>query len=246
MNIIEITKNIINNCPFISSFSNGIHIDYTENKNGDFGLYSVNDELVKESITGEQYRRHSFILYANHQSINDYDRINNSTFLLDFGYWLETQKGETAKVYPNRAAYITKINSANAMVFDVPTEDINDGCTYQIQIYVNYTVTNSEYVDPDDEPDDDPGTDPGENPEPDDGYPHIEVRGYEVIGADSSFTIQYVNSNGELTHVPEEAVQVSIKHTGPFYIKQGMLENFYEPLPNGNGKVAVILNLPVY
>lgn len=35
---------------------------------------------------------------------------------------------------------ITKISCANAMIFDVPTGDINDGVRYQMQIAVTYTI----------------------------------------------------------------------------------------------------------
>ena len=140
MNIIEKTKSIINECPNISSFSNGIHIDYTENVNGQYGIYSTNDAIIKEDIFGGQLRRHSFILYANNQSYTDYDRLNNSTFLLEMGYWLETQKGATVDITDTKTGKITKMYSSNAMVFDVIGDDINDGCTYQVQIYVEYYV----------------------------------------------------------------------------------------------------------
>lgn len=151
MNIIELMKNIINEYPGIDEFSNNIHIDYTENVNGDFGIYSVDDSLIKKTIVGDEYRRHSFVLYANNQTVNDYDRLNNSTFLLQLGSWLERQKdltfvfvtGFDSENNPiEKTATVTKITTANAMLFSVPSGNINNGCTYHIQIYIEYKINN--------------------------------------------------------------------------------------------------------
>lgn len=163
MNIIELVKEIITNYPKISEFTNEINVEFTEDTPTNFGLSSTGDRLIKEDILGNQTRQHNFVLYALNQSYNNYDRLSNSTFLLDFSYWLEhtaINQAVTSVVdgfgtsypdgeYPSDSTFpihsglkgkLIKMSSANAMLYMVPTGDINDGVTYQIQIYAQYTI----------------------------------------------------------------------------------------------------------
>lgn len=143
MNILEKVKEILTEYPRMSEFCNGIHTDFTENKPGNFGLYPNGDTVLKTDILGGQKRKHSFVLYANNQSFNDFGRIANSTFLLELAYWLETVKNVPITVTvgtEEREGTITKMSSANGMMFAAPTGDINDGVTYQLQIYAEYSV----------------------------------------------------------------------------------------------------------
>lgn len=143
MNILEKVKEILTEYPKMSEFCNGIHTDFTENKPGNFGLYPNGDTVLKTDILGGQKRKHSFVLYANNQSFNDFERIANSTFLLELAYWLETVKNVPITVTvgtEEREGTITKMSSANGMMFAAPTGDINDGVTYQLQIYAEYSV----------------------------------------------------------------------------------------------------------
>lgn len=143
MNILEKVKEILTEYPKISEFCNGIHTDFTENKPGNFGLYPNGDAVLKTDILGGQKRKHSFVLYANNQSFNDFERIANSTFLLELAYWLETVKNVPITVTvgnEEREGIVTKMSSANGMMFAAPTGDINDGVTYQLQIYAEYKV----------------------------------------------------------------------------------------------------------
>lgn len=143
MNILEKVKEILTEYPKMSEFCNGIHTDFTENKPGNFGLYPNGDTVLKTDILGGQKRKHSFVMYANNQSFNDFERIANSTFLLELAYWLETVKNVPITVTvgtEEREGTITKLSSANGMMFAAPTGDINDGVTYQLQIYAEYKV----------------------------------------------------------------------------------------------------------
>lgn len=143
MNILEKVKEILTEYPKMSEFCNGIHTDFTENKPGNFGLYPNGDTVLKTDILGGQKRKHSFVMYANNQSFNDFERIANSTFLLELAYWLETVKNVPITVTvgtEEREGTITKMSSANGMMFAAPTGDINDGVTYQLQIYAEYSV----------------------------------------------------------------------------------------------------------
>lgn len=144
MNIIELVKSILNTFPKILEFSNDIHVDYTDPGPVNFGLSSTGDQLVKEDILGNQIRVHNFVLYAINQAFTDYDRLANSTFLLDLTYWLErAAKEQPIEVTINEqtvSGKLTKLSSANGMLYDIPTGDINDGVTYQIQIYAQYSL----------------------------------------------------------------------------------------------------------
>ena len=143
MNILEKVKEILTEYPKMSEFCNGIHTDFTENKPGNFGLYPNGDTVLKTDILGGQKRKHSFVLYANNQSFTDFERLANSTFLLELSYWLESIKGVDLTVSDGSAEHPGKLlglTSANGMLYNIPTGDINDGVTYQLQIYADYSV----------------------------------------------------------------------------------------------------------
>lgn len=142
MNIIELVKQILTDYPRISEFTNEINVDFTDGTPTNFGLSSTGDQLVREDILGNQIRRHNFVLYALNQSFTNYDRLANSTFLLDLTYWLgQYNQEDQIEVTINDKTVSGKLlglSSANAMLYMVPTGDINDGVTYQIQIYAQY------------------------------------------------------------------------------------------------------------
>ena len=144
MNVIELVKQILTDYPRILEFTNEIKVDFTDDTPTSFGLSSVGDQLIKEDILGNQIRRHNFVLYALNQSFTDYDRLANSTFLLDLTYWLEQYRNnDPIEVTINNKTVFGKLlglSSANAMLYMVPTGDINDGVTYQIQIYAQYSL----------------------------------------------------------------------------------------------------------
>lgn len=148
MNIIEYVKQTLTNYPKISEFTNDIHVDFTEDEPTNFGLYSVGDTLLREDILGNQERQHNFILYAVNQSYTNYDRLVNSTFLLDLAYWLERHKAtENLEVVIDDKTYqgkLKSLSSANGMLYQVINGDINSGVMYQIQIYAQYTIESEE------------------------------------------------------------------------------------------------------
>ena len=148
MNIIELVRQILTDYPKITEFTNEINIDFTDDTPTNFGLSSVGDQKISEDILGNQIRQHNFVLYALNQSYTNYDRLANSTFLLDLTYWLEQYKHEDPiEVTINDktvSGKLLKLSSANAMLYMVPTGDINDGVTYQIQIYAQYFIESEE------------------------------------------------------------------------------------------------------
>ena len=132
------------NYPKISEFTNNVSIDFTEDEPNNYGLYSTGDTLISEDILGNRIRQHNFVLYAVNQSYNDYDRLANSTFLLDLAYWLEKYKSNVElEVEIDNITYhgnLKSLSSANGMMYEIHNDDINNGITYQIQIYAQYTL----------------------------------------------------------------------------------------------------------
>ena len=144
MNIIEKVREIIANYKDISKFTNDVHVDFTEENAVNYGLSSTGDTLINGDILGNQKRQHNFVLYARMDAFEDYNRLANSTFLLDLNYWLEKQKGQEITANDKKGE-ITKIWSANGMLYDIPNGDINAGVIYQLQIYAEYKLKGEEW-----------------------------------------------------------------------------------------------------
>ncbi len=139
-------KKVLTDYPHISDFINGeVHVDFTEESDNVYGISSTNDSLLKKDILGNQTRTNNMVLYATNQSANDFDRLNNSTFLLDLGYYLETVKGQEVTATINdveMSGHIQSVSIANAMAWG-KSED-GQYITYQLQIKVNYTLGSEE------------------------------------------------------------------------------------------------------
>lgn len=142
MNIIELVKQRLSEFPQISTLNNGVNVDFTEGNSGYCGLYPTGDQLLKEDILGNQDRQHNFVLYANFDGINDYQRLANSTFLLDLAYWLEQAAvGQSIEVTINEqtvSGTLKKLSSANGMLYGYKEDTLSGPVTYQIQLYAQY------------------------------------------------------------------------------------------------------------
>lgn len=142
MNIIELLKQVLSSFPKIAELNQGISIDFTESEPDNCGLYPNGDQILKEDVAGNQDRQHNFVLYARFQSFVDYDRLANSTFLLELAYWLEhaanEQKIEITINDKTVTGTLTKLSSANGMLFGYDTENLSGPVTYQLQIYAQY------------------------------------------------------------------------------------------------------------
>lgn len=137
--IIETVKTLLNSYEAMSEFCNKINYDFAENTAKTYGLYSTGDHLINTDVLGGENRRHNFVLYACNQPIGNYERLEQSEFLLNFGYWLSQQKGISVTAN-GKAGIIKKLSCENAMLYSVPTGDIKDGVTYQVQLYADYYI----------------------------------------------------------------------------------------------------------
>lgn len=133
MNIIEKVKEILKEYPKISEFVNDIHIDFTDSESKSYGLSSIGDTLLKKDILDNQIRQHNFVLYARAEAYEDFDRLQNSNFLLELNYWLEKQKNIEID-----GGKIISLSSANGMLYEIPNSDLTNGVLYQLQIYAEY------------------------------------------------------------------------------------------------------------
>ena len=138
MDIVTKVKALLTSCPYMSEFTGGIDVDYTENTIGAFGMYSNGDSLESTDVTGGENRRHNFVLYAVNQPISNYQRLENTAWLLNLGYWLDAQRNVPIIDDGVEIGVIKSLAASNAMVFDVPTGDIKDGVRYQVQLSANY------------------------------------------------------------------------------------------------------------
>ena len=140
MNIIEATRELIAKFPRISEIGT-VHIEFADLVPDSYSLSSAGDELLREDICGNQVRRHTFYFYSVWQSLNDFDRLNNSGALLDLAQYLEKHGCRTeitaeidGKEYPGE---ITKITSANGMLYEIPA-GLHGGVRYQLQLIAEY------------------------------------------------------------------------------------------------------------
>lgn len=143
MNIIEKVQEILQSFPKISEVVSEVHIDFADPEPTSYGLSSTGDSLISEDILGNQKRQHTFLFYSTYSSINDYERLNNSSALLELCTWLKTQEGaevETVIGDDICTGEITRLSAENGMLYNVPQENELDGIQYQLQIIAEYTV----------------------------------------------------------------------------------------------------------
>lgn len=141
-NIIETVKKILTDAQIMDEF-NGCHVDYTENNVTDAGLMSLGSSLTKKSVIGDEYYRHTFTLFAEKHAFDDYQRLMGSSWLLKLTYYLNHIRNIdiTAEVDGvTKDGTLLTMSCMNGMVYAIPSGDINDGITYQLQIYADYVI----------------------------------------------------------------------------------------------------------
>lgn len=143
MNIIETIRSILQSFPKISEVVGEIHVDFADPEPTSYGLSSVGDTLLSEDILGNQRRQHTFLLYTTYSGINDYERLCNSSALLEMSYWLHSQTGQTVTSTINGTEHsgeLLELRAENGMLYSVPEENLMDGVQYQLQIVAVYTI----------------------------------------------------------------------------------------------------------
>lgn len=139
MNIIEKMRAVLESYPRISEVCGSVHAELAGSEPADYGLSSIGDTLMSEDILGNQKRQHTFLFYAVYSGINDYERLCNSSALLDLAKWLEGQENTGISQW-GKQGVITKIRGENGMLAAIPQENTNDALQYQLQITAEYTI----------------------------------------------------------------------------------------------------------
>ena len=143
INIIETVCGILESFPKISQVCNEVHIDFADPEPTSYGLTSTGDSLIREDILGNQTRQHSFLLYSTFSGINDYERLANSSALLELSQWLSMQRGNDITSEIDGVEYrgeLLSIRAENGTLYKVPQENAVDGMQYQLQITTEYTI----------------------------------------------------------------------------------------------------------
>lgn len=147
-NVIETLKDILSASPLMVEFNDNQHIDYNEEQPGNYGVYPIGTSLVKENILGDETYRTNFIIYANMQAHDNYVRLLNSNWLLRMTYWLNSLTDipivKDEEKLPLTQGKITSITCSNGMLFGIPTGNIADGVSYQLQIQIEYEFKNND------------------------------------------------------------------------------------------------------
>ena len=143
MNIIETVRSLLESFPKISEVCNEIHIDFADPEPTSYGLTSTGDSLIKEDILGNQTRRHTFMLYSTFSGINDFERLSNSSALLELSQWLSMQRDIPITSEIDGEEYggeLIEIKAENGTLYEVPQENYIDGLQYQLQLVADYTI----------------------------------------------------------------------------------------------------------
>lgn len=149
MNVTETIKQILSECIIMDSFNDGIHIDYTDSETKDIGMYPVGPTKSGEDIIGNTKYNIKFEIYSKLTAYEDYERLKNSNFLTMLTYYLNKKRhiSVTEKVITDDLqeemeiqGEILSIDAGNALLFSLPTGDINDGVMYQLQLTVAYKL----------------------------------------------------------------------------------------------------------
>lgn len=142
-NVIRTVKDLIGQCDLIKSHFSSVNFDFNDQTAGKAGLFQNGFSVLGEDIVGNTRCRLNFTLYANFDTFKDYDRLNNSDFMLAFSNFLAQQKRieiSEAVGEQEKTGEITKITPSGGVLFALNNEDFNDGGTYQLNLSVEYTI----------------------------------------------------------------------------------------------------------
>lgn len=141
MNVFEFLKEYLKNNGLMSQFL--INTDFNDSEVEHAGLFFNGTKLIGKDICGNKQYEADFMLLSNLQSFNDFDRIQNSDFMFKLTYALDQIEGDPIIEEisgEKREGIILEVSASNAMAYEVPSGDINDGVVYHLQIKVNYCI----------------------------------------------------------------------------------------------------------
>lgn len=96
VSIVRAVQEWLNGCPYLTDFTGGQHIDWTDSAPGNYGLAPTGNSVVEvsEDVLGNRtvYKQYNLALYARNWTVDDVIRLENTTFLDDFQAWVEEQQ----------------------------------------------------------------------------------------------------------------------------------------------------------
>ena len=111
--IIRAVQEWLNGCPYLTDFTGGQHIDWTDSAPGNYGLAPTGSSVVEvsEDVLGNRtvYKQYNLALYARNWTVDDVIRLENTTFLDDFQQRVEEQ--QAAGLTPKSATTRTQRKS---------------------------------------------------------------------------------------------------------------------------------------
>lgn len=145
MTVLEAAKEIIKNYPRIDEFTNDIHYDFSDDTEGEAGLYVIGDTKIKEDVLGGQTRQMDMVMYSTCQAASDYDRLSNSTFLDELAFYLEQVEEDEYEITKGDGrdishGHIKSMNCSNAMLVTYLNDEATGPVRYQLQIVIQYTL----------------------------------------------------------------------------------------------------------
>lgn len=136
MSIIQGIRKFIAACPFMSDLTDGVHIDFTDEKAGNYGIFPSGEVTIEEYFDGGKIKQYNFSLYACNFTISDLNRLENNEFVERFTKWIEEKND--AGDFPELpdGLYPESISCTNGMLFSL-NESGKTGL-YQIQCHLIY------------------------------------------------------------------------------------------------------------
>lgn len=112
------------------------HIDWTDEKNENYGIFPDSDEEIDSYIDGTELRRYVCQITIRKFSVDDAERLRNNEFLERLQIWFAKQKEKGNMPKLPEGCEADEIRSANAMLSDINITG-NRG-VYTIQIIMDY------------------------------------------------------------------------------------------------------------
>lgn len=137
---IKMMRDFISSCPFIEEFTNNAHIDFTDEKPGNYGIMPTGEAVIRTDtdILGNRrlLKQYNCSLYCLRCTINDVERLESCGFIERFTTWIEDQSylGNTPIFGDDPEEEI--MSAQNGSLFQLSENKLTG--RYQIQINVRY------------------------------------------------------------------------------------------------------------
>lgn len=135
--IISAIRSYIADCPLMTEFdSQHRHIDWTDDKDENYGIFPDSDELIESYIDGTEIRQYACQITIRRFSKLDADRLRNSEFMERLQSWFDEQYDNKNLPQLPQSCTADEITAANAMLSEMNVMGTKG--VYTIQIIMKY------------------------------------------------------------------------------------------------------------